>query len=60
MAKVHKPPDMTVQELAENLRPYGITLGQQLSDGTYRAYVRKDHRALFMSHICRPEINPVN
>ncbi|MBO4453837.1 MAG: hypothetical protein J5761_02145 [Paludibacteraceae bacterium] len=56
MARIHKPPDMTLPELAESLRPYGITIGQQLPDGTYRAYVRKDHLQQFLSNLNIPQL----
>ena len=50
MAKVHIPPNATFSEIAEELKKLGITVDpNQLPDGTYRVYVRKDHMQHFLA-----------
>ena len=51
MARVKIPPGSTFEQTAAELASIGITMGQRLRDGTYRAYVRKENMALFMNHI---------
>ena len=55
MAKVIIPPGYTWRQVADELRSIGVTLdGHQLPDGSYRAYVRKDHMNTFLAHIIQP------
>ena len=43
MAKITIPEGYTRQEMADVLKTIGVTLdGHPLSDGSYRAYVRKN------------------
>ena len=51
MAKVRIPKGVSVEMAASELRKIGITLGQRLADGRYRAYVRKDHMKQFLSNL---------
>ena len=52
MAKIRLPPGCTWKQAADELKIIGVTLdGHQLSDGRYRAYVRKDKRNLFLTFL---------
>ena len=51
MARVTIPEGYTPEQTAAELASIGITMGQRLQDGTYRAYVRKENMALFMNHL---------
>ena len=51
MAKVHIPPGVSPEETARELASIGVTMGQRLQDGTYRAYVRKDKKQLFFNYL---------
>ena len=51
MARVRIPPGSTPEQTAAELATIGVTMGQRLQDGTYRAYVRKENMQLFINHI---------
>ena len=51
MARATIPPGISRKQAAAELKKIGITLGQQLQDGSYRVYVRKDHRHQFLAAI---------
>ena len=51
MAKVHIPPGVSPEQTAAELATIGVTMGQRLQDGTYRAYVRKDKKQLFINYL---------
>ena len=51
MARVRIPPGSTPEQTAAELATIGVTMGQRLRDGTYRAYVRKENMQLFINHI---------
>jgi hypothetical protein len=51
MARVRISPGSTPEQTAAELATIGVTMGQRLRDGTYRAYVRKENMQLFINHI---------
>lgn len=51
MARVRIPPGSTPEQTAAELATIGVTIGQRLQDGSYRAYVRKENMQLFINHI---------
>ena len=52
MAKLRLPPDIPLAEVIPQLAEIGITVDpNQLPDGSYRTYVRKDHMSIFIAHI---------
>ncbi len=51
MARVRIPPGSTPEQTAAELATIGVTMGQRLRDGTYRAYVRKDKIQSFYEKI---------
>ena len=52
MAKARIPPSKSWDEVAAALREMGITLDRhRLPDGSFRAYVRKDHMERFLSQL---------
>ncbi len=51
MARVRIPDGMSPEQTAAELATIGVTMGQRLRDGTYRAYVRKENMQLFINHI---------
>ena len=52
MAKVQIPSGYTWRQVADQLKSIGVTLDRhQLPDGSYRAYVRKDHLQRFLTDV---------
>ena len=51
MARVRIPPGSTPEQTAAELATIGVTMGQRLQDGSYRAYVRKENMQKFINHI---------
>ena len=52
MAKARIPPSKSWDEVAAALREMGITLDRhRLPDGSFRAYVRKDHMERFLTQL---------
>ena len=51
MARVRIPDGMSPEQTAAELATIGVTMGQRLQDGTYRAYIRKENMQLFINHI---------
>ena len=51
MAKAHIPEGVRLEEAAAELAKLGITLGQRLTDGTYRAYVLRKNIPLFLQSL---------
>ena len=51
MARVRIPPGSTPEQTAAELATIGVTMGQRLRDGSYRAYIRKENMQLFINHI---------
>ncbi len=51
MARVRIPPGSTPEQTAAELATIGVTMGQRLQDGSYRAYIRKENMQLFINHI---------
>ena len=55
MAKIIIPPDLTFEQVAQQLAQNGITLdANQLPDGSYRVYVRQDKLNLFLTTLNPP------
>ena len=51
MAKIFSPEGENVQDIADQFAKVGVTLGQQLADGSYRIYVRKNKINLFINFL---------
>ena len=51
MARVRIPDGMSPEQTAAELATIGVTMGQRLQDGSYRAYIRKENMQLFINHI---------
>ena len=52
MAKILLPPNRSLDELADELAPLGITLDRHpLPDGSFRVYVRRSNLQTFLKFL---------